>query len=397
MNSLAKNSQDKSSRPLYQDKNLLIILGVTLMGILGIPSITPGFAKISQELNVPTQDVGLLITVLTVPSLVLTPFLGVLADRVGRKKILVPSLMLFGIAGGACAFQTNFNSLLMFRFFQGIGAASLNSLNVTLIGDLYSGSARIAAMGYSSGVGSIGTAIYPTIGGALAGWRWNYPFLLPLLAIPIGLLVWFALKSPEPKSQLNFAQYLKQAVGHFKNRQFFGLFFSTVATFVVLYGAYVTYLPILMGNTFKASTLTIGIILSSMSATITLTSVQLGKLARKFSETDLIQISFVFYAIALAIVPFIHSLWLLLIPTMILGIGLGIGFPCIQTQLTSLTPKEYLAAVMSVNGMFVGLGQTLGPLLMGVAFSIWGTNGVFCAGASFSIVTLLVFKRCGCM
>ena len=46
---------------------------------------------------------GLLITVFTSPGIVMTPLLGVLSDRYGRKKILVPALLLFGIAGGACA------------------------------------------------------------------------------------------------------------------------------------------------------------------------------------------------------------------------------------------------------------------------------------------------------
>ncbi|ARV57820.1 MFS transporter [Nostocales cyanobacterium HT-58-2] len=397
MNLVGKSGEGKNRRPAYQDKNLLIILSITLMGILGISSITPAFPKIAQQLNVPPQNVGLLITALTFPSIVLTPIFGVLADRFGRKKVLVPSLILFGIAGVACAFQTNFNLLLILRFFQGIGAASLNSLNVTLIGDLYSGRERITAMGYSASIGSIGTAIYPTIGGALAGLGWNYPFMLPILAIPIGLLVWFSLKNPEPKSHLNFIEYLKMALGNFKNRSFFGLFVSTVATFVLLYGAYVTYLPILMGNAFKASTLMIGIILTSMSTTITITSLLLGRLTRKFSQTDLIQVSFIFYAIALAIIPFIHHFWLLLIPTMIFGIGLGIGFPTIQTRITELTPREYLAAVMSINGMFIGLGQTLGPMLMGGAFSIWGMTGVFGTAASLSIAILFVFKRCSCM
>ena len=397
MNSVGEISQTKSRRPLYQDKNLLIIFGVTLMGVLGVSSVNPAFPKIAQELNIPPQDIGLLITVFTFPSVVLTPIFGVLADRFGRKKILVPSLMLFGIAGAACAFARDFNLLLILRFVEGIGAASLNSLNVTLIGDLYSGKDRTTAMGYNASVGSIGTASYPTIGGAIALLGWNYPFMLPVLAVPVGLIVLFSLKSPEPKSKQNFLEYLRNALGSVKNRQFLGIFVSTVATYILLFGALVTYIPLLLKDSFNASTFTIGIILSSMSATITLTSLQLGRLARKFSERTLIRASFGFFALALAIIPFVHSLWLLLIPTMIFGIGLGIGFPSLQTLLAELAPKEYLAAIMSINGTFLGLGQTLGPLLMGAAFGIWGISGVFYAGASLSIATLLVFRRCTCM
>src|SRR3712207_7363843 len=72
----------------------------------------------------------------------MTPLLGVLSDRYGRKKILVPALILFGLAGGACAFARSFELLLALRFFQGMGAAALGTLNVTVIGDIYEGRER---------------------------------------------------------------------------------------------------------------------------------------------------------------------------------------------------------------------------------------------------------------
>ncbi len=59
------------------------------------------------------------------PGVLLTPVLGVLGDRVWRRKVLVPSLMLFGVAGAACSLVRDFNSLLVLRLFQGAGVAPL--------------------------------------------------------------------------------------------------------------------------------------------------------------------------------------------------------------------------------------------------------------------------------
>lgn len=389
--------QPAGSQNLYQDKNLQIIFGVSLIAILGVSSVTPAFPKLAQVLNVPPESIGLLVTVFTFPTVVLGPVLGVLADRLGRKKILVPSLILFGIAGAACAFARDFNLLLLLRFLQGIGAASLLSLSITLVGDLYTGDRRTTAMGYNGSVSSIGTASYPTIGGALALIGWNYPFLLPLVAIPTGLLVLFGLKNPEPKGEQNLGEYLRNALKILKNRQLLGLFIASAANFILLYGAYVTYLPQLIADSFQSSAFTIGLILSSVSVAIALTSSQLGRLARAFPERTLIRASFVFFAIALFIVPFVPNLWLLLIPTTLFGIGLGIGFPSIQTLLADLAPREYLATVISVNGTFFGLGQTLGPLLMGVAFGLGGISSVFYTGVGFAIATLIVFRYCTCL
>jgi MFS family permease len=394
---LIKTDKHRADKNLFQDPNLLIIFTISLIAILGVASVTPTFPRLREALNVPVERVGLLITVFTFPTLILGPIIGVFADRIGRKKILVPSLILFGIAGFSCAFVRDFNLLLGLRFLQGVGAASLLSLSVTLVGDLYTGDNRVTAMGYNASVSSIGTALYPTIGGALATMGWYFPFMLPIVAIPVGLLVLFGLKNPEPQGQRNLKVYLQNALKTIKNRQLFGLFIASAANFVLLYGAYVTYLPSLIADKFGAEPFTIGLFLSSVSVAIAFTSSQLGNLARRFPPTTLIRASFVFYAVALAIVPFVSSLWLLLIPTTIFGIGLGIGFPSIQTLLATLAPKEYLATVISVNGTFFGLGQTLGPLLMGIAYGIGGINSVFYAGIAFALATLVVFRYCTCL
>ena len=392
-----ETDKHRAKQNLFQDPNLLIVFVVSLIAILGVASVTPSFPSLRAALDVPVENIGLLITVFTLPTLILGPIIGVFADRIGRKKILVPALILFGIAGFYCAFVRDFNLLLCLRFLQGVGAAPLLSLSVTLIGDLYSGDKRATAMGYNASVSSIGTALYPTIGGALATMGWYFPFMLSIVAIPVGLLVLFGLKNPEPKGQRNLKAYLSNALITLKNRQLFGLFIASAANFVLLYGAYVTYLPSLIADKFGAEPFTIGLFLSSVSVAIAFTASQLGNLARRYSETTLIRASFIFYAVALAIIPFISSLWLLLIPTTIFGIGLGIGFPSIQTLLATLAPKEYLATVISVNGTFYGLGQTLGPLLMGLAYGIGGINSVFYAGVAFALATLVVFRYCTCL
>ena len=113
--------RDGEVRKVYKDHNLHVLWGVTLMAVLGVSSVTSAFLRIVQELGVSSGQVGLLITVFTLPGIVLTPVLGVLSDRYGRKKILVPALLLFGVAGGTCALARSFELLLVLRFFQGMG------------------------------------------------------------------------------------------------------------------------------------------------------------------------------------------------------------------------------------------------------------------------------------
>jgi ACDE family multidrug resistance protein len=381
----AGNKKNKDQKPIYLDPNLQIIFGVTLMSVLGVASITPAFPRIGKELQLSSQSIGLLVTAFTLPGVLLTAVLGILADRWGRKRILVPSLMLFGLAGGACSLARDFDLLLILRFLQGIGGASLGSLNVTIIGDLYRDRERATAMGYNAGILSVGTASYPAIGGALATLGWHYPFVLPLLAIPIGLFVLFALKNPEPKDAQGFRTYLRRAWMSVKNRQVAGLFVASLVTFIILYGAYLTYFPFLIENAFGASPLTTGLIMSWASLTTALTASQLGRLVKVLAKKTLISMAFILYALALAMMPLMPTLWTLLLPTALFGIAHGLNFPSIQTLLAELAPLEHRAAFMSANGMVLRLGQTLGPLLIGVAFGLGGLGIAFYVGAAFSI------------
>lgn len=381
--------------PVLRDVSLRIVFGVTLMAVLGVSSITPAFPLIIEELKISPQSIGMLITVFTLPGILMTPVLGILADRFGRKRILIPSLLVFGIAGTACAFIRDFNILLMMRFLQGIGAASLGSLNVTLIGDLFSGEERTAAMGYNASVLSVGTAGYPAIGGFLATLGWYYPFVLPIAAVPLGLIVLFSLKNPEPKKQKNFKEYIHAAWNSIKKRRVIMLLIVSTLTFIILYGSYLTYFPILAGQSFQAAPLIIGLLMSAMSIVTAVTSSQLSKIAKIFSKMTLIKATYLFYGLGLIVFVAVPNLWLLLLPTAVFGIGHGLNFPSIQTLLAEMAPIEYRAVFMSINGMVLRLGQTLGPVFMGLIYTVWGIEGAFLAGAGFSaaaFLLLLIFE-----
>ncbi|MBW2028229.1 MAG: MFS transporter [Deltaproteobacteria bacterium] len=368
------------SVPLYRDRNLQIVFGITLMAVMGVASISPAFPAIIAEFRLSPRDIGWLISVFTLPGVVLAPLLGVLADRWGRKRILVPSLFIFSMAGVGCVFAGTYTQLLVLRFFQGVGAAAIGSLNVTLIGDLFSGKQRGAAMGYNASVLSIGTACYPLIGGLLAVVGWNFPFLLPLLAVPVALLVLFVLKNPEPQKQQSLSAYFRRILSAL-NLEVFGLYLASCVTFIILYGSYLTYYPILIERRFSGGPVEIGVVMSLMSFSTAFSSAQLGRLVQRFSESSLIRASYLLYAAALVLMLWLPNMSLQVLPALLYGVAHGINFPSIQTILAGIAPLEQRAAFMSLNGMVLRLGQTLGPLLMGFVYNFGGIGASFYAGA----------------
>lgn len=357
---------------------------------MGVASIAPALPKMARALEVSNDQIGLLITVFTLPGILLTPVLGVLADRGGRKRILVPSLLLFGAAGTACAFTTDFAVLLLLRFAQGIGGATLGALNVTLIGDLYEGRRRATAMGYNGSVLSLGTASYPAIGGGLALLGWHFPFFIFILAIPVGLLVMRLLDNPEPENGERMGSYLREVGRSLRSLRVAGLFSANFLTFVMLYGGYLTFFPILLDQRFELSSLAIGALLSGSSLVTAATSSQLGRLTRRFSEQGLILIAGLLYLGVFLSIPTAESIALLIPAVLVFGLAQGINIPSVLNLLTHQAPTRYRAAFLSVNWMVLRSGQALGPFLLGLIYGLFNLEATFHAASLAAFLFLLV-------
>jgi MFS family permease len=245
-------------------------------------------------------------------------------------------------------------------------------------------------MGYNASVLSIGTATYPLIGGGLAMLGWRFPFALPIVAIPVGLLVLFLLKSPEPRNKQPLGIYIVKVWRSLHNVQVLGLLLGGFVTFVVLYGSYLTFLPFLVEGSFGGSPVDIGLIMCAASVATAVTSVRLGALARRFSERWLLTLAYVLYAVSLLLIPLMPNMWLLLIPSALYGVAAGLNIPNIISLLAGLTPMTRRAALMSINGMVLRLGQTIGPLVMAAVLTGWSLHGVFFVGALFSLGMFVV-------
>lgn len=375
--------------PLYRDPNLNVIFGITLLAVMGVSSVAPVFPSVAQALDIPPEAVGLLITVFTLPGILLTPVLGILADRFGRKQVLVPALLLFSIAGGACALARDFESLLILRFFQGVGAASLGSLNATLIGDLFPGPRRGEAMGYNASVLSLGTAVYPALGGALALFGWYVPFGLPFLGLGVALVVLFRLDTVAVGVEPGFLRYLKEALAGMADRKILGLFLVSMLTFIVLYGAYSTFIPLLLADRFDSPPWAIGLILTVGSLSTAATASRLGSLGRRFQEEDLIISAFALYAVSFIAIPMLPGHWWVALPVSLFGVAQGLNYPVVMTLLAGLAPTEHRGIFMSVNGMVLRTGQTLGPILMAGVFAWGGMASVFYAASGICLGVFL--------
>ncbi len=384
-----------SNKNPLQDRNLYIIICVTLIAIMGGPTIAPILPDLANVFDVSSSDIQLVMTVFFLPIGIATPILGILADRVGMRKVLVPSLLLFAVAGGCSSFAQDFQTLLVWRFLQGLGVASLNFIAITMISMLYRGKALTTAMSLNVTIIGISTAIYPIMGGALAAFSWRYPFLLAVSAFPLVMLILMVLKLPKkPSGSQNSGLkiYLQNIWHSINNPAVLGLMLARGSIFAIQFGAFITYLPILAGVNLGASGFLIGLILASMSVSLAVVASQVGRLARRTSEITLIKVAFIIIAIALSIIPTIHNAWLLLFPSILFGVAQALAMPSSQALLAGLAADNARAGFMAVNASVQSLGQAAGPLMAGISFGLWGMQGVFWATAGISLTTFALFN-----
>ena len=198
---------------------------------MGVASITPALPDMAHDLGLNKTQVGLLISVFAFPGIILSPLTGILADWFGRKTVVLPSLILFAISGFAIFFVRDFGAILVLRVIQGIGAAPLGSLNTTLIGDFFKGRSLPEAMGYNASVLSLSTALYPLIGGLLAGLGWYFPFVIPLLAIPVAVFTIYFIPEPRVEAVKDYRTYFKGILQTLRKREVMAVLILAVLTF----------------------------------------------------------------------------------------------------------------------------------------------------------------------
>jgi len=107
-------AQQEDRAPIMGNTNFRVVLGIVVMAVIGGSLVAPILPSMIEPLSTSEEMVGLVMSVYTFAALISTPFIGVLADRYGRKRVLLPLLVLYGLAGfsismvdsfGAVAFQ----------------------------------------------------------------------------------------------------------------------------------------------------------------------------------------------------------------------------------------------------------------------------------------------------
>lgn len=357
---------------------LLAILGaVPFIMVLGNSMLIPVLPQMQQKLGITQFQTSLVISLFSIPAGLAIPFAGFLSDRIGRKKIIVPALIIYGIgglvAGGAAVFldKSAYWLIITGRIIQGVGAAGTAPVTMALVGDIFTTKERSKALGYFEASNGFGKVVSPILGSliALLAWFGTF-FLFPILTVPIALLVWFLVKEPQSQhSKQNVGQYFNSIKTIFKNKAacLISAFIAGSLALLLLFGI-LFFLSDYLETSLKLFGVKKGFVLAIPVLAMSITSFTTGTFIKKKVSLmkKLVIMGFGLMTITLGILPFFKNPWYFVGVMSATGIGVGLILPCLNTLITSAVSMQERGMVTSLYGGVRFFGVAGGPPLFGL-------------------------------
>ncbi|MCY1674945.1 MFS transporter [Pseudarthrobacter sp. SL88] len=329
------------------------VLGAVLLAPV-LPSMTSAFADIpGAQILVPV--------VLTVPALMialLAPFAGAIADKVGRKMLLLVAMFVYSIFGTAPLWLDSLPAILASRVGVGIAEAAIMTVCTTLIADYYSGKQRDKYLGMQVLVATLAATAFYALGGALGSQGWRMPFWLYLAAAIIAVPMALVLREPIHRSE----DHAKSAVPW---RQ------VAVPSAVTLFGGIVFYalvvqLPYVLSNlgVTEVGVIGAGTALASLATAA-------GAFAFRYISSAgtgrLLPVAFGLAAAGLTIVAIAGSVPVALAGAVVTSAGTGLLLPSLLTWALSDLSLEQRGRGTGVWTGSLYIGQFVSPVALGIA------------------------------
>ncbi|CAI2422550.1 MFS transporter [Serratia liquefaciens] len=170
-----------------------------LVSSLGASIANVGLPTLAQALNSSFQAVQWVVIVYLLAVTTSIIAMGRLGDRMGRRRLLLTGIALFTLASGFCAVAPGIWLLLAARVAQGLGAAIMMAMTMALVGETVGKENTGRAMGLLGSMSAIGTALGPSLGGALiVGFGWRAMFLVN---IPVGIMAFLLVYCSLPQGE----------------------------------------------------------------------------------------------------------------------------------------------------------------------------------------------------
>lgn len=354
----------------------LIVFVVSFVAFLGPFSqsvYAPILPEVAQHFGSQELLVNLSLSIYTFTLAIMQIVYGPLTDTLGRRRVLIPGILIYVIATIGCTYSTTIYQFLLFRGLQAAGIASGSVVAVTVIGDLCKGTALGRAMGTYQMLVSLGPVLGPVLGGVIWGFAGYHGLVVFLLVIGSLVLIANVSFTKETKTEKNSSNRFRLSVVKGILRHPIGL--SIILLGFIQYYTFFTFLvffPQILVERYGLTVAQKGLAFLPLSCCIVIGSFFGGKLVEKINTYRymIVTASLNVAAILLSVLSANVSFTLVVIASALFGLFLGLSLP-VQTTLLSRTFSHERATSIGIYNFFRFTGVAISPIIGGVLYQ-WG-------------------------
>lgn len=384
-----------------RQKELLVALSMQVAIVhMGVGLISPILPLYARSFGVSLTMVGLVITAYGLSMLLLDLPTGRLVDRYGRRFFLISGALLIAASALANGLATDFWQLVVFRLFQGVGSAFINTAAMVSIVDLTQVNNRGKILSYYQGSRLLGSGLGPAIGGFAAQYfGLRAPFFL-FAAVAFLAALWSFWRIPETGADVTQATPLQRRASVFSlqevkallgNLSFFLIALVTVMMHVLHGGVRTTVLPLFGNQVLGLNEGQLGMAFSLLVAMDFVAIFAAGRLADRWGRKAVIIPGFIIVALSLVLFPFSTNYGFFLMGAVLFGVGRGIAGPGPAAYVADLAAGKNYGTALGLYRTFGSFGLLVGPVLGGWLGDIGGLSLPFYFNAALVLAVLIPF------
>ncbi|AVQ34272.1 multidrug efflux MFS transporter NorA [Staphylococcus muscae] len=369
-------------------KQFIILYMNIFLVFLGIGLVIPVLPVYLKDLGLTGADLGVMVAAFALAQMVISPFGGAMADKLGKKLIICIGLILFSISEFLFAVSHTFSLLLVSRVLGGFSAGMIMPGVTGLIADLSPMQDKARNFGYMSAIISAGFILGPGAGGFLAEISHRMPFYF---AGALGVLAFFGtvifVQSPKHETTQGFASFEKPELEKIQVKQFIT---PAILTLILAFGlsAFETLFPLYTADKIDFQPADISIAITGGGIFGAIFQVFLfDKMIRYLNELTLIVYSLIYSAFILGLLIFAHSYWHVMLICFIVFIGFDLIRPALTNYFSNIAGNRQGFAG-GLNSTFTSMGNFIGPLIAG---SLYDVN------IEYPLLMSILFMLMGCI
>ncbi|QXO95686.1 MFS transporter [Methanospirillum purgamenti] len=378
------------------------IIQLSVIGFLAIFSTTisknPVLPLYASSLGANDALIGLISAISPLAGILLSFPVGVISDRLGRRRMLLFAGGVFLTAPLLYLFIADPLMLIPVRFFHGMATAILGPVISAIIAERFSVTKGERIGQYSSAT-LYGRTLAPLVGGLLISFfaitpgifRYQSVYLAAFIAGLIVCLLIFRIPGDKKGIDvaLTFGVFVKSLQIFWADSRLRATAYVDMGTYFV-FGAFETFFPVyLVSQGFEAYL--IGIFFAVQVLSIALTKPFFGKMADKKDPRYQIMAGLMLLGVSVFLIPFCSTIILLFILTLASGLGMSLSTVATTKYIADIARKEEMGASMGALSSIMDIGHSSGPFVTGVIITASGYGMGFLSGLLLALVITIYF------